>query len=232
MPRLRRTFLAFLAVGSVLVLGACSDDDDPATAPEAATALLRVAHLSPDAPPVDIYLDGNLVTGLAGVEFGAVSGYLEVDAAAHRVQVFAAGSTMNPVIDATVTLAEDSATTVAATGLLAAGDLQPLVLVDDRSGNAGGAHVRFVHTSPDAPAVDVRVASGPTLFSNVAFRANAGYGAVAPGTYDLEVVVSGAGVVALPLPGVALSGGTNYTVFAVGLAGDGSLDALVAIDTP
>ncbi|MEZ4654137.1 MAG: hypothetical protein R3E12_11270 [Candidatus Eisenbacteria bacterium] len=40
------------------------------------------------------------------------------------------------------------------------------------------------------------------------------------------------GAVALPLSGVELDGGVNYTVFAVGLAADGSLDALVALDTP
>ena len=50
---------------------------------------------------------------------------------------------------------------MAATGFLAS--IQPLVLEDDR-GTTGQAKVRFVHTSPDAPAVDVAVKGGPVLF--------------------------------------------------------------------
>jgi hypothetical protein len=36
--------------------------------------------------------------------------------------------------------------------------------------------------------------------------------------------------VALPLPGVELGGGVNYTAFAIGLLADGSLNALTLID--
>jgi hypothetical protein len=78
--------------------------------------------------------------------------------------------------------------------------------------------------------VDVAVTGGPVLFGDVPFRAASQYGAVDAGTYDLEVRVAGTSTVALPLPGVGLNGGTNYTVFAVGLLADGSLDALPLID--
>ena len=37
------------------------------------------------------------------------------------------------------------------------------------SAQEGAAQARVVHASPDAPAVDVAVAGGPVLFSNVAF---------------------------------------------------------------
>ena len=138
---------------------------------EPATATLRVAHLSPDAPGVDVYLDGQVVNGLTGVPFKAVSGYLTVGATTHNVKVYVAGTTTDPVIDANLTLLPGTAYTVAATGLVSAGDLKPLVLVDDRQGPAANRSlVRFVHLSPDAPNVDIKVMNGPTLFSNVAFR--------------------------------------------------------------
>ena len=106
---------------------------------EPATATLRVAHLSPDAPGVDVYLDGQVVQGLTGVPFKAVSGYLTVGAATHNVKVYVAGTTTGPVIDANVTLLPGTAYTVAATGLVSSGDLRPLVLVDDREGPAANA---------------------------------------------------------------------------------------------
>jgi hypothetical protein len=197
-----------------------------------ATAQVRVAHLSPDAPAVDIYLDGANVAGLSAVPFGAISGYLSTGARTQNVKVYAAGTTMNPVIDADVTLLPGRAYTVAATGTLA--DLQPLVLQDDRNTPPGDrAHVRFVHASPDAPAVDIRVASGgPTIFSQTGFRQFAGYAPVAPGTYDLEVRISSSGALALAVPSVPLAGAKNTTIFAVGLAGDASLEAIAVTDTP
>jgi len=196
-----------------------------------ATAELRVAHLSPDAPNVDVFVDG--VRVLQDVPFTAVSGYLEVPSKTQRVEVFVAGTSMNPVIDATLTWLPGEAYTVAATGLVGSNDLSPIVLADDRTGNPNGnAHVRFVHTGPDAPNVNIRVANGgPTLFENVPFRGIADYIGVSSATYDLEVVMTSNGVVALTVPAVVLNSSTNYTIFAIGLAGDGTLAALPVVDS-
>jgi len=192
------------------------------------TFQLRVAHLSPDAPNVDIWIDGNLV--LTNVPYLAVSDYLNLPAGDHRIQVSPAGATQPIVIDATVNFAGGKAYTVAATGLLSANNLQPVVLEDDRVPDAQRAKVRFVHTGADAPAVDIAVKNGPVLFSNVAFRSFGGYAAVTAGSYDLEVRVAGTSTVALELAGVALQNGKNYTVFATGLLSNGTLGALTVND--
>ncbi len=177
-----------------------------------------MAHLSPDAPLVDVYVNG--VKALSGVAYKDVSGYLPIPAGSVNFKVTPANAATPVVIDATVNLNSGGNYTVAATGLLAS--IQPLVLEDDR-GTTGQAKVRFVHTSPDAPAVDVAVKGGPVLFSNVSFRQFSGYPQVAPGTYDLEVRVAGTTTVALAVPGVALRSGTNYSIFAVGLLSNRSL---------
>jgi hypothetical protein len=137
------------------------------------TSQLRVAHLSPDAPAVDIWVDGNRV--LQNVAFKGVSNYLSLPAGSYRIQVSPAGAATPIVIDATVTLEAGKAYTAAATGLLGANDLKPLVLVDDLTLDPAKAKVRFVHTSPDAPAVDIAVKGGPVLFSNVEFREASDY---------------------------------------------------------
>jgi hypothetical protein len=123
------------------------------------------------------------------------------------------------VIQADLTLEAGADYTVAAIGLLA--DITPLVLMDDNGRPAAGkAHLRFVHASPDAPAVDIAVADGgPTLFSNIAFGDIGTYLPVDGGAYDLEVRVAGTDTVALELPGTMLDAGTVYTVFAMGLVG-------------
>ena len=186
---------------------------------------LRVAHLSPDAPAVDVWVNGTRV--LENVPFQAVSGYLTVTSGQHWVQVTPTGATEPVVIDAVITAAANTSYTVAATGLLSGNDLSPMLLIDDRTPIASQAKVRFVHTSPDAPAVDIAVAGGPVLFSGVAFREIGNYLTVAPQSYDLEVRLAGTDTVVLPLAGVALAPSENYSVFAIGLVGSGTLRPFV-----
>jgi hypothetical protein len=218
--------MAILAVAAApLVLAACGKDN--VTAPSTATARVRVAHLSPDAPAVDVYVNGT--KALSNVPFKDVSSYLPVPAGSTSFRVTPANAASPVVIDATVTLNAGGNYTVAATGFLAG--IQPLLLEDDR-GTTGQSKVRFVHASPDAPAVDVAVAGGPVLFSNYAFRQASPYPQVAPATYDLEARPAGTSVVALSVPDVALRPGTNYTIFAVGLLSNRSLAALPIVDAP
>ena len=194
----------------------------------AAGPRVRVIHASPDAPAVDVWVDG--AKAFSDASFKAATAYAPLTAGEHKVQVVPAGQTEPAVIDATLTLAEGKDYSVAAVGLLA--DIEPLVLEDNNAAPAAGkAHVRFVHASPDAPAVDIAVTGGPVLFSNVPFKGVGDYTPVDAGTYDLEVRVAGTDTVVLPLPGVKLDAGTVYTAWAMGLAaGEPALTAVLTMD--
>ncbi|WP_026175231.1 DUF4397 domain-containing protein [Thermus igniterrae] len=192
-------------------------------------AMVRVAHLSPDAPAVDVLVNGQrAITNLA---FKQVTPYIPLPAAKVRVQVVPAGQSSPAVIDAELDLQEGVYYTVAATGFLA--QIRPQVYTDALAGlfpRAGYARVRVVHTSPDAPAVDVAVKGGPVLFQNLPFPRAGQYTVVPAGRYDLEVRVAGTNTVALDLPGVTLESGKTYTVFAVGSVRAGSLTVVAVVD--
>jgi hypothetical protein len=190
-------------------------------------ACLNVIHASPDAPAVDVYLDGTKALG--DLAFGKTSGWVAVPAGEHQVQVTAAGAEIaTAVIDAKVTLEAGAAYEVAATGLLA--QIAPQVYQANLSeiGDEGEAiaRIRVVHASPDAPAVDIAVKGGDVLISNLAFPDASDYLVVPAGSYDLEVRVAGTTDVALDLPGVVLDAGMVYSVYAIGQVGDGSLTVL------
>ncbi|AEV16080.1 hypothetical protein TCCBUS3UF1_10350 [Thermus sp. CCB_US3_UF1] len=192
-------------------------------------AMVRVAHLSPDAPAVDVLVNGQrAITNLA---FKEVTPYLALPAARVRVQVVPAGQNSPAVIDAELDLREGVYYTVAATGFLA--QIRPQVYTDALAGlfpRAGFARVRVVHTSPDAPAVDVAVKGGAVLFPNLPFPRASEYLVVPAGRYDLEVRVAGTNQVALNLPGVNLESGKTYTVFAVGSVRAGTLTVVAVVD--
>ena len=228
MHRMLTSIVALFVLGLGFAANASGTDGVPEAAAQDAESRVRVAHVSPDAPNVDVWVDGAVV--LSDVPYRAISDYLTLPAGEHMIQVSPTGATEPIVIDATVTLEADMDYTVAAVGLLA--DIEPLVLVDNNGApDAGMAHVRFVHASPDAPAVDIAVAGGPVLFANVAFKGVGDYAPVAAGTYDLEARPAGTEIVALPIPGVMLDEGTVYTVFAVGQLSDLSIGTVVAVDS-
>lgn len=194
----------------------------------AAGPRVRVVHASPDAPAVDVLVNG--AAAFTNAPFKGVTNYAALDAGSYDVQVVPTGATSPVVIAATLGLDADKDYTVVAVGKLDA--IEPIVLVDNNAAPAEGkAHVRFVHASPDAPAVDIAVKGGPVLFSNVAFKGVGDYLPVAAGTYDLEVRLAGTETVALALPGIKLDAGTVYTAFAMGLAsGEPTLTAVLSAD--
>ena len=188
----------------------------PAAGAQSATAAVRVAHFAPDAPALDVYIGGERV--LSNVSFGTVSNYLRLPDGRATVKVVPTGAPAGNqgLVEANVTVAGGQAYTIAATGQVAT--IQGTVFSDSlRTPAAGKAKVRLVHTSPNAPAVDVAVAGGPVLFRNISFRSASDYIEVDAGTYNLEVRPAGQTVVALAVPGVSLQAGVTYTVFGLGL---------------
>lgn len=188
-------------------------------------AQLRIGHLSPDAPAVNVYVDDELL--LEGVEFGTIGEFVDVDAGSYDVSIVpAAGG--DAVIDRTLTIDADTSYTVLAVGELA--DIDTLVLTDEEPTiRESDARVRFVHTAVDAPAVDVW-ANDASLFEGIAFGEISSFATVDAGAYDLRVVPSDASDAVLELPGTGFDGAASYTIFAVGTLADDSLDAILVPD--
>ncbi len=234
-PRRRFSIAGFLFLSLMMTFSggrALAQDATPAsdTMQSCTTALgigndgdacVSIVHASPDAPLVDIYVDGE--QALTGLGFGWWSGWIALPAGEHRVQVTATGTAADAaVIDATLDLESGMAYQVAATGFVA--DITPQVYAADVSELASDtARVRAVHTVPDAPAVDIALAGGDVLVSGLEFPNASDYIEVPAGTYDLEIRVAGTQDVVLPLPGVELTGGTVYDVYAIGTAADGQI---------
>jgi hypothetical protein len=180
---------------------------------------LRVAHLSPDAPNVDVLVDGSAV--LEDVPFGAVSDYLSLSAGSYQVTIQAAGDSSTVVFDQSLDL-EPGAYTAAALGELeedAENGFMVQLFTDDTSApGSDTSRITLVHASPDAPAVDVTVeSSGDVLVDGAAFG-DAATVEVPAGSYTLEVrgdTDSNDGDVVSTFD-VTAEGGTAYTAFAQG----------------
>jgi hypothetical protein len=213
----RKSWLS-LAVALVLSLVAVM----PASARPAGAGIaeVRVAHFSPDAPNVDVYVDGAQV--LSNVPFTAVSDYLSIRPGRHTFEVTPAGSS-TVVISASAVLRPGRAYTVAAVGLLADGSLTATIYEDDVCAPASGnAKVRAIHAAPDVPAVDVTLPDGTVLISNLSFPNASSYLEVPAGTYTLQVRLAGTSTVALEITASVMAG-QSYSIAALGTLADGSI---------
>jgi len=215
--------LIVLFIAGSIVLNGCSKDDDPVAAAPS-PAYVMVVHASPDAPGVDLLVD-NAVAG-TNLTFPNNTGYVQVSAGIRNVKVNVTG-TSTTVIEATVPIAEGARYSAFATDSVA--NIAPLLLVDTLTTPAAGkAHVRFIHLSPNAPAVDITLTNGTVVFGNKTFKEYTSFTPLDAGTYTLEVRVAGTSTVVLTLPPLTLTAGKIYTVFARGFVGGSGAQALGA----
>ncbi len=193
------------------------------------SAQLMVVHASPDAPAVDLLV--NDMTAGTNLAFPANTGYMNVLATMKNIKVNVAGTGTN-VINADLGFTKGMHYSLFAVDAVAS--LSALLLEDDMTAPAmGTAHVRFVHLSPDAPAVDITLTDGTVVFGNVAFKEFAGFAPVSAGMIDLQVRLAGTDTVVLDLPGIDFMDGMIYTVFAKGFAagsGDQALGAEIIMN--
>ncbi len=235
----RSLFLVLIAACSLSINTGCSEDTASSPTPSPQARVL-VVHASPDAPGVDLLVDNQKVNQQP-LTFPNNTGYLSVNAGTRNVKVNAAGTTTT-VINADLPLEANRNYSVFAIDSVS--KITALVTNDDLTPPAAGkAHVRFIHLSPNAPAVDVSLVGQPAgegLFTNRTFNrtitaAQQAFTPVDSGTVNLEVRVAGTTTVALSLPNITLDAGKIYTIFAKGfLNGTGAqaLGAQIIINNP
>lgn len=198
-----------------------------------ADATVRVIHASPDAPAVDVLVNGGNVPAFTNFSFGQAVGPVAVPGGSYDIDVVPTGGMAPGVISVSgLGLMSGVDYTIAAINTLA--NIQPLVLIDDNTLDPNAARIRFVHASPNAPAVDITLSDGTILFAGTEFgnAAGEGYLSVPGGVYDLQVRLAGTDTVVLDLPGIGVDNNTVYSVFALGLVGstDTPLTAGIFVD--
>ena len=194
--------------------------------PTADGSQVRVVHYSFDAPAVDIAPDGGdaLITDLA---FPNDTGYIDLPAGAYDLEIRAAGTDTVAFDIPELTLDPGTSYSVFAVGGLADGSFTVVPAVD-----AALAGVRVGHFSADAPNVDV-YANGGAVLTDVPFGAISDYLFVPAGTYQVQVVPTGASLDEGPVvidAELTFEAGTLTTVAATGELA--SITPVVLVDDP
>src|SRR6266566_5293569 len=198
----------------------------PSTASTAGDGWVRCAHLSPNAPKVDVYLysfnSKMAPMVLKGVGYGDVSGYIPFKAGFYTVAMRPAGaaSSTAPILSTSVKVAAGAAYTVA--GLGPAAGLRLQVLQDKLTTPPGRALVRVIQASLQEHKVTVTYGSR-ILARQLTFSSVTGYHAISPGSQTVHV----AGGSDMATQSVALSADSIHTLVVLDTTGGLRIDSLV-----
>lgn len=219
-----------------MVLAGCSDSDngssDARELIDQPTGSLEIIHASQDAPPVDVYIGGNLIYSDLGFKAARTSEFRTGDYEVEVEGVVPGGNvTVIPASGAPaprVSVAEDERVTVVAAGDVA--NIGPIVLRDTPPAVGDDeVRVRVLHAASNAPAVDVYITApadpldAPTGTFSFGEQLTADALTVPAGEYRIRVAVPGnppqvvydSGTIDLP-------GGADLLVAAVTNTGTGN----------
>ncbi len=208
------------ALMSVLGLGTLASGVALASVPAASAAMahhhgntgwIRLAHLSPNTPPVDVYLysfgNSHAMIVLHHVSYGTVSEYQRVTAGEYTVAMRGVGAspTSQPVLSTSVQVAAGGAYTVA--GMGPAKGLRLQVIPDRLTTPPGKSLVRVIQASLRYQKITVD-ANHRTLAKNIDFAHVTDYVSTSPGSFDVHF----AGMGAKGSSDIALTAGTIHTL--------------------
>jgi hypothetical protein len=195
----------------------------------ATTSYVRLAHLSPDTPAVDVTVtpfdNPAGAQTIKGVKYGDVSSYQRVPTGTYTIAMRPAGADPKtpPVISATLDATVDHAYTVAGLGKFATLALR--VLDDDITlPPPGRAKMRVVNAAPTAGALTIQ-RDGVAVIKDAPFGQASGYSLVQAGEGKLTLLPKSASDTSLS---VTLAAGGVYTVLV--LERNNTLTAQVRLD--
>ena len=173
---------------------------------------VRVLNASPDAPAVDIYINGGLI--FKNIKFKDFTEYVQLSMGQYKMEVYPVGQMDKPVLAQNIQVPQKQVITIAATG-----NFEDLQLIPYIEGDADGlamnqSRVRVIHLSPDAPEVDVLI-NGQIVFNNIGFMDATDYIKVVSGTYNIVVNLAGTNDTVLTFS-PQLNSQKVYTIYVVG----------------
>ena len=192
----------------------------PAASASSGAGWIRLAHLSPNTPAVDVYLysfgNSHAMIVLHHVSYGTVSPYEKVAPGEYTVAMRGAGASPSsaPVLSTSVHIASGGAYTVA--GMGPAKGLRLEVFRDKLTTPQGKSLVRVIQASLKHNKVTI-MAGGQTLAKGLQFAHVTSYVTATPGTWRVHVE----GMGAMGARNVTLAAGSIYTLVVLDSSGNG-----------
>lgn len=162
-----------VALPLAALIAGCSDDGndsvvqfpDPVEEP-AASGFIQVVHASPNAPAVNVLLNGSVA--IEGLDYAETSGFAELDAGDYDIAVegILPGGTVSVIDVPGFSLEENARPTIFAVGNVE--EIAPLVVTESVTDpSESEVALTVTHAAPDAPQVDVYLSAPEDDFAGL-----------------------------------------------------------------
>ena len=189
---------------------------------------LRVIHLSPDAPDIDIYVGDETTPSISFLTFGSASAALTQAAGNVDIRITPAGLPNFPVASQSVPITADRRLNIHAFNALASIEAIATTFDLNAPTSPDSASLRIVHASPDQGNVDVHIipASGePLVIPGLPFKAVTPFYSLPSGPVTVAIFEAGTDTKVLSAEG-NLSGSSYGTLYVSGFAEELQLQVL------
>ena len=178
---------------------------------------VRILHAVPNAPNVDVYVNGNLIAN--NLEFGKISEYSTLSPSEYEFQLFPSGTYDKPLLSQNVQLIANANYTVSIVTL--ANNLYLFRLKDDNVPfTKSQALLRFINLSSNSPLLSLALPTGIALFNEAEYLETTGYYQLSSGIYNFEVLLGSSEISTKYIKNITLNGGKFYTIYIIGLFKD------------
>ena len=179
------------------------------------TGQLRFVQGSPDAPLMNLQIDGHLQSSNIG--YGNVVSYISLSSGSHHVQLIPVNGT-SPLLDQSVSLATNQDVTLYLTG--PASQLKPLQLTDGgTTASSGNGYMRVLIISSTVGPADVYIvnagsglAGATPIAKSVPFDQQTSYQLLVAGDYDVFLTAPGTVNAFLSTGPLHIASGDNQTI--------------------
>jgi hypothetical protein len=192
------------------------------------TSHVRFLHASPDSQGVDVYV--NNIPIERNLTYKEFTKYFPLAGGLYNIKVYPSGQSQNPLINRNVNIPPRTIFTLAVSGMKE--DLELFLAPEPQIQRfPQETYVRFIHLSPNAPSVDIFLATGAKLFEDVEYKEITNYMMMRPGVYEFQFKETGTNNMILQVPNANLRAGNIYTIYIVGLEdGRPPLQVLIPLD--
>lgn len=196
---------------------------------EAGNSYIRILHTVPTIPPIDIYLNDDLI--YSNLSYGNITEYQKVPSGNVVFTLYRAGSKDDLIGIVNMNLPESNYFTLAGVGIpskLGVVQVQDTVPTPSPSNYS---FLRFYNLASDVPPLDVMLDDRQMIFQNIGFKESSQYHRISPGDYTLEFISSASGLQMFPLIDIRIDPGMLYTIYTIGYYSDeGRRQILIAPD--
>jgi hypothetical protein len=169
-------------------------------------------HSSPDAPPLDIYINDQLI--FKNINYKEISNYIKIPPGEYKIEMYQAGTKDKAVVNNIFKFNIGNIFTIAAINEFKKVSL--IAIPDQRITPVNETALKFVNLSPDSRALDIAVKGGDVIFPNVSLGQITNILNLTPMNIDLEVRIAGSKTKLHEITNLYLEPNKSYTLFLVG----------------